>query len=137
MPVQPVVRTGAELPILPRMDSLRGSHLRDPERAPRVERTLDVVIHDLEAYPLIGRDSKTVNLSATGILMVVPARLDVVLGQEVVVTLRWPGGVYESQGRIVRLETEAHPGDTRGLMGLHMQARLPVTLITTDPAHAA
>ena len=111
--------------------------MRDPERALRVECTLDVVIHDLEAYPLLGRDTKTVNLSTTGILMFVPARLDAVVGQEVVVTLRWPGGIYESQGRIVRLETEAHPGAPRCLMGLHRQAPLPVSLISTDPALAA
>jgi hypothetical protein len=106
-------------------------------RAPRVTCTLDVTIHDSEAYPLLGRVTKSVNVSATGILMQVPTQLDASVGQEVVVTLRWPGGIWESEGRVVRLETAAGPGGPRRLMGVHMQSQLPDALTVIGAATAA
>jgi hypothetical protein len=78
-----------------------------------------------------------VNVSATGILMQVPTQLDAYVGQHVVLTLRWPGGIWECQGSVVRLETAPGPGQPQRLMGVHMQSKLPDALTVVGAATAA
>ncbi|MBL8980865.1 MAG: hypothetical protein JNL26_01700, partial [Gemmatimonadetes bacterium] len=71
----------------------------EPVRPTRVNRVLDVTIQDSDDQPKLIRLSKTVNLGRHGILMDVPALLDAVQGEDIIVLLRWAEGTFESPGR--------------------------------------
>ena len=98
--------------------------------AQRVECVLDVVLHDVGgSHPLISTVAHTVNVSESGLLMEVPHRLDAVVGQDVVVTLTWRGGTFETEATIVRFESPYWRDGTSSVMGLHLAQPLPAALI--------
>lgn len=98
--------------------------------AHRVERILDVELHDIGAtHPLISTLSHTVNISLSGLLMEVPSKLDACVGQDVIVTLKWPGGVFESEGQIVRFESPYWKDGESSVMGVRLDHPLPEGIV--------
>lgn len=96
---------------------------------------MDVVLRDIGATkPLISTAAHTVNVSESGLLMEVPSRLDAVVGQEVVVTLTWRGGTFESEATIVRFESPYWRDGASSVMGLHLEHPLPPELIAASAA---
>ncbi|MBC7897157.1 MAG: hypothetical protein H7066_17190 [Cytophagaceae bacterium] len=100
-----------------------------------MECVVDVVLRDVGAsHPLISTLSHTVNVSESGLLIEVPNRLDACVGQEVVVTLTWPGGTFESEATIVRFESPYWRDGASSVMGLHVAQTLPSDLISMGTA---
>lgn len=100
--------------------------------AERVPCVLDVVLRDVESsHTLISTTSHTVNVSESGLLMEVPSRLDACVGQEVVVTLTWPNGAFETGATIVRFESPYWRDGASSVMGLQLAQRLPAELIAS------
>ena len=72
----------------------------------RIERHIEVRLKDVDAdHHFISTRSETINVSDHGLLMEVPSALDACVGQDVVVSLHWEDGEWESPGQIVRFES--------------------------------
>lgn len=108
--------------------------MTEPTRPKRVDRVLDVTLRDSDDYPKLVRLSKTVNLGQHGILMEVPALLDAVQGEDIVVRLRWAEGTFESPGRIVRFESPYRGDPARSVMGIELTRDLPPALLADEGA---
>lgn len=108
--------------------------MTDPVRPKRVNRILDVTIQDSDDHPKLIRLSKTVNLGQHGLLMDVPALLDAVQGEDIVVRLRWAEGTFESPGRIVRFESPYRGDPARSVMGIDLTNQLPTALLVEGAA---
>lgn len=108
----------------------------DPIRSHRVNRVLDVTIQDSDDYPKLVRLSKTVNLSRFGLLMHVPALLDAVQGEDIVVRLRWSGGTFESPGRIIRFDSPYRGDPSKSMMGIELTRELPPALLVESASGA-
>lgn len=103
-------------------------------RPHRVERVVDVRVHDASDNPVLDLASRTVNLGPSGVLMYLPMPSEVVEGEEVVLTLTWPGGSFTSRGRVVRFESPYRGDLAQCVMGIHLDALLPQELLQGNAA---
>ena len=103
----------------------------------RIERHLEVRLKDVDAdHHFISSTSETINVSDHGLLMEVPAALDACIGQDVVVSLHWEGGTWESPGQIVRFESPYWRDLRTSVMGVRMERALPHELLMPHDAPA-
>ena len=97
----------------------------------RIDRQIEVQLKDIDAsHPFISTCSETINISEYGILMEVPSTLDACVQQEVVASLTWEGGSYESLGEIVRFEGPYWKDPTKSVMAIRLKNALPSVLLT-------
>ena len=96
----------------------------------RIERHVEVRLKDVGAdHHFISTRAKTINVSDHGLLMEVPSALDGCVGQEVIVSLHWDGGDFESPARIVRFESPFWRDLTKSVMGVRLEDALPSVLL--------
>ena len=108
------------------------SHSVVPQRSQhsRIERHVEVRLKDVGAdHHFISSRAETINVSDHGLLMEVPAALDAVVGQEVIVSLHWEGGEFESPAEIVRFESPFWRDVSKSVMGLKLESALPASLL--------
>jgi hypothetical protein len=103
----------------------------------RIERHVEVRLKDVGAdHHFISSRSETINVSEHGLLMEVPSALDACVGQEVIVSLHWEGGDFESQGEIVRFESPYWRDLTKSVMGVRLEGAIPHDLLVpSDTQH--
>lgn len=96
----------------------------------RIERHIEVRLKDVDSdHHFISSKSETINVSDHGLLMEVPSALDACVGQEVIVSLHWEGGEWESPGEIVRFESPYWRDMRSSVMGVRLEAALPHDLL--------
>ena len=96
----------------------------------RIERHVEVRLKDIGAdHHFISSQSETINVSDHGLLMEVPSPLDACVGQEVVVSLHWEAGEFESPGEIVRFESPYWRDVTKSVMGVRLENAIPSSLL--------
>jgi hypothetical protein len=103
--------------------------MRDSAPTRRVTRTIDVRLRDAHNAPLLDVKSHAVNLAESGLLMYLPLPCEAVEGEDVLATLRWPGGEFTSTGRIVRFESPCRGDPKVCVMSLHLASPLPAALL--------
>ncbi len=97
----------------------------------RIERHVEVRLKDIGAdHHFISTRSDTINVSEYGLLMEVPTTLDACVRQEVVASLHWDGGEFESLGEIVRFEGPYWRDPTKSVMAVRLKEPLPHELLT-------
>ncbi len=97
----------------------------------RVERHVEVRLRDVDAaHHFISTRSETLNVSEHGLLMEVPAVLDACEGQEVIASLHWDGGDWESPALIVRFESPYWRDPSKSVMGVRLARAVPAGLLT-------
>lgn len=102
--------------------------------AARIERHVEVRLKDVDAdHHFISSRSETINVSDHGLLMEVPSALDACVGQEVVVSLHWKDGEFESPGEIVRFESPYWRDGTSSVMGVRLDKAIPPALLAATP----
>ncbi len=100
----------------------------------RIERHVEVRLKDVGAdHHFISSRSETINVSDHGLLMEVPAALDACVGQEVVVSLHWDDGEFESLGEIVRFESPYWRDGASSVMGIRLENAIPSSLLVPLP----
>jgi hypothetical protein len=100
-----------------------------PQHA-RIERHVEVRLKDVGAdHHFISSRSETINVSEHGLLMEVPNSLDACIGQEVIASLHWDGGTWESLGEIVRFESPYWRDPLKSVMGVRLTHALPHDLL--------
>lgn len=107
-----------------------------PARIPaaRIERHVEVRLKDVGAdHHFISSQSETINVSDHGLLMEVPSALDACVGQEVVVSLHWSNGEFESLGEIVRFESPYWRDGSSSVMAVRLESAIPPSLLVTTP----
>ncbi len=98
----------------------------------RIERHVEVRLKDVGSdHHFISSRAETVNVSEHGLLMEVPSALDACVGQEVIVSLHWEGGDFESLGEIVRFESPFWRDISKSVMGLKLRDALPMELLAS------
>jgi hypothetical protein len=108
-------------------------HDHDLEPRPyRFVQSVEVRLCAPDGAAPIATDSRTLNISANGLLMDVPAVLDGVAGQEVRVEVRWPGGEFSSLATIVRFESPYGVDPARQVMALQLHTSLPSSLLISS-----
>lgn len=80
----------------------------------------------------ISSQSETINVSDHGLLMEVPSALDACVGQEVVVSLHWEAGEFESPGEIVRFESPYWRDVSKSVMGVRLENAIPSALLRSS-----
>lgn len=103
-------------------------------RPHRVERVLEVRVHDASDHPVLDLASRTVNLGPSGVLVHIPMPSEVVEGEDVVLTMSWPGGSFTSRGRVVRFESPYRGDLAQCVMGIHLETPVPDELLLGDAA---
>ncbi|MEO7966086.1 MAG: hypothetical protein ABIT38_19460 [Gemmatimonadaceae bacterium] len=107
------------------------SDSQQPKRS-RIERHVEVRLKDIGSeHHFISTLAETINVSHHGLLMEVPTALDACVGQEVIVSLHWDGGMFESQAEIVRFESPFWRDVTKSVMGLKLESALPSSLLVS------
>lgn len=103
----------------------------------RIERHIEVRLKDVDAdHHFISTKSETINVSDHGLLMEVPSALDACVGQDVVVSLHWEDGEWESPGQIVRFESPYWRDLRSSVMGVRLDCALPHDLLVAHDAQS-
>ncbi len=99
----------------------------------RIERHVEVRLKDIGAENhFISSQSETINVSDHGLLMEVPSALDACVGQEVVVSLHWEAGEFESPGESVRFESPYWRDVSKSVMGVRLENAIPSALLRSS-----
>ncbi|MBP9105601.1 MAG: hypothetical protein KBF56_02455 [Gemmatimonadaceae bacterium] len=99
----------------------------------RIERRVEVRLKDVDSdHHFISSKSETINVSDHGLLMEVPSALDACVGQEVIVSLHWADGQWESPGEIVRFESPYWRDLRSSVMGVRLARALPHDLLVPN-----
>jgi len=99
----------------------------------RIERHVEVRLKDVDSdHHFISSKSETINVSDHGLLMEVPSALDACVGQEVIVSLHWADGQWESPGGIVRFESPYWRDLRSSVMGVRLARALPHDLLVPN-----
>lgn len=102
----------------------------------RIERHVEVRLKDVDSdHHFISSKSETINVSDHGLLMEVPSALDACVGQEVIVSLHWADGQWESPGEIVRFESPYWRDLRSSVMGVRLARALPHDLLVPNETH--
>jgi hypothetical protein len=102
----------------------------------RIERRVEVRLMDVDTnHQFIGGTADTINVSEHGLMMEVPAVLDACEGQEVIASLHWEGGEFESPATIVHFTSPYWRNPRKSVMGLRLTEPLPPDLLVPSEPH--
>lgn len=105
-----------------------------PPRPNRFHRDVEVRLREAgRPDVLLGPASHSINISRNGLLVEILGPLDVVAGEDVVVSLRWEGGSFESPATIVRFDSPYQGDPGRQAMALQLRHPVPRHVIAPTP----
>lgn len=112
------------------MSASREESARDSRSESRVSHVFEVELKLRGApYPFVSTTTRTINVSATGLLLEIPHGIGIEEGQEVSVLIHWLGGRYESTGTVTRIDTASESDPASAAMGVKLANPLPAVLL--------
>jgi hypothetical protein len=112
------------------MSASREETGQDARSASRISHVFEVELKLRGApYPFVSTTTRTINVSATGMLLEIPHGIGIKEGQEVSVLIHWLGGKYESTGVVARIDAQIPNDPASASMGVKLADPLPAVLL--------
>lgn len=102
-----------------------GPERAGPTRAERFPGVLDVQLSGVDDDRPLGTPTRTIDVSARGLLVEVPEGVIAGCGARVRVRLRWDQREFGTLAEVVRVESPYWRGRPTAAMGLHLATALP------------